>query len=76
MGATINLKNTKCIPNSLHPLPQPILLRSDNDAPVNVVSSFPYLGSILSNDCRSDLEVASNITKASQTFRSSRLLWY
>ena len=45
--------------------------------PVDVVSSFSYLGSILSDDCTSGAEVASHITRASHAFRSlSRMLWY
>ena len=53
-----------------------ILLCPGGD-PVDVVSSFPYLVSILSDDCTSSAEVSSRITRASQAFHSlSRILWY
>ena len=52
-------------PEPVHPFP--------NDAPVEVVSHFQYLGSIVQDDCSSDLEVDSRICK----FQSlSCILWY
>ena len=56
--------------------PKPISLRP-GEVPVEVVSNFQYLGSVVSSDCSPTAEVESRIAKASQAFRSlSRLLWY
>ena len=41
-----------------------------NDPPVEPVSSFQYLGSVIQEDCGSDLEVSSRICKVSQVFGS------
>ena len=58
------------------PMPEPIHL-FPNDVPVEVVSHFQYLGSIVQDDCGSALEVDSRICKASKAFQSlSRILWY
>ena len=57
-------------------LNEPISLRP-GEVPVQVVSNFQYLGSVVSSDCSPTAEVKSRIAKASQAFRSlSRLLWY
>ena len=54
----------------------PSLLRP-GEVPVEVVSNFQYLGSVVYSDCSPTAELESRIVKASQAFRSlSRLLWY
>ena len=79
MGLTISSKKTKTLavlPDNSHPKPEPISLRLD-DVPVEVVSNFQYLGSIVQDNCDSSVEVDSRISKASQAFRQlSRILWY
>ena len=58
-----------CTTHSHPSLPQP--------SPVEPVSSFQYLGSVIQEDCGSDLEVSSRICKASQAFGSlSHILLY
>ena len=78
-GLSISCSKTKTmavLPSSLYPQPAPIHL-SPNQPPVESVTSFQYLGSIVQDDCGSDLEVNSRICKASQAFGSlSRILWY
>ena len=74
LGLSISCTTTKTMamlpdlfprPEPVHPFP--------NDAPVEVVSHFQYLGSIVQDDCSSDLEVDSRICK----FQSlSCILWY
>ena len=60
----------------LFPRSEPVHL-FPNDALVEVVSHFQYLGSIVQDDCGSELEVDSRICKASKAFQSlSRILWY
>ena len=45
--------------------------------PVEVVSHFQYLGSIVQDDCGMDTEINSRICKASSAFQSlSRILWH
>ena len=58
--------------------PQPASIHlSPNQPLVESVTRFQYLGSIVQDDCGSDLEVNSRICKASQAFGSlSRILWY
>ena len=64
------------LPDGQWQVPVPIQLRDSND-PVEVASSFTYLGSVLADDCSLDAEVSARISRASQAFRSlSRLLWY
>ena len=47
------------------------------DEPIETVSHFHYLGSIVQNDCGLDIEINSRICKASHAFQSlSRILWY
>ena len=79
MGLSINYKKTKLLsvlPNDDIQPPSPILLHPDCD-PIEVVTSFQYLGSIVSNECTSDIEISSRITKASQSFGSlNRILWH
>ena len=66
----------KAILPDLIPRTEPVYL-FPNDASVEVVSHFQYLGSIVEDDCGSDLEVDSRIFKASKAFQSlSRILWY
>ena len=79
MGLTINYKKTKLLavlPGAdTHP-PSPISLHSDCD-PIEVVPSFQYLGSYLSNNCTLDIEISTWISKASQPDGSlNRILWY
>ena len=79
MGLSINYKKTKLLsilPNDDIQPPCPILLHPDCD-PIEVVTSFQYFGSIVSNECTSDIEISSRITKASQSFGSlNRILWH
>ena len=79
MGLSINYKKTKLLSVLLNvdiQPPAPILLHPDCE-PIEVVPSFQYLGSIISNEFTSALEVSSRITKASQSFGSlNRVLWH
>ena len=79
MGLTINCKKTKLLavlPDADAQPPAPILLHAESD-PIEVVPSFQYLGSTVSSDCTSIVEVSSRITKASQSFGSlNRILWH
>ena len=79
LGLTISYKKTKLLavlPSDSYPKPSPVRLRSEED-PIDVVTSFQYLGSIVSDDCSAGTEIDSRISKASQAFRSlSRILWY
>ena len=79
MGLSINYKKTKLLsvlPNDDIQPPSPILLHPDCD-PIEVVTSFQYLGSIVSNECTSDIEISSHITKVSQSFGSlNHILWH
>ena len=74
---TIGCSKTKTmavLPSSLCPAP---IHLSPNQSPVESVTSFQYLGSIMQDDCGSDLEVNSRICKASQAFGSlRRILWH
>ena len=79
MGLTINYKKTKLLavlPGAdAHP-PSPISLHPDCD-PIEVVPSFQYLGSYLSNNCTLDVEISTRITKSSQSYGSlNRILWH
>ena len=78
LGLSISCKKTKTmavLPDH-SPRPEPVHL-FPNEAPVEVVSHFQYLGSIVQDDCSSALEVDSRICKASKAFQSlSRILWY
>ena len=79
LGLTISCRKTKLLavlPSDSYPKPSPVSLRPGGD-PLDVVSCFEYLGSIVSDDCSADGEIDSRVTKASQAFRSlSRLLWH
>ncbi len=79
MGLSINCKKTKLLsvlPKVGSQSPSPILHHPNCD-PIEVVPSFQYLGSILSNECTSDTEISSRITKASQSFGAlNRILWH
>ena len=80
LGLTISCKKTKTLavlppdsPADLTPTPIHLFPREE---PIEVVSSFQYLGSTIQQDCSLDCEVNSRICKASTTFRSlSRVLW-
>ena len=79
MDLTINYKKMKLLTvlpdDDTQPL-SPILLHPESD-PIEVVPSFQYLGSTVSNDCTVDAEVSSRITKASQSYGSlNRILWH
>ena len=79
MGLTINYKKTKLLavlPTEDSSPPSPILLHPECD-PIEVVPSFQYLGSTVSDDCTVDAEVSVRITKASKAYGSlSRILWH
>ena len=79
MGLCISTKKTKIMAVLPYPScqpPKPTTLRPDED-PIEVVSSFQYLGSILENECGTDAEVSARISSASKVFRSlNRILWY
>ena len=79
MGLTITSKKTKTLavlPDNSHPKPEPISLHPD-DVPLEVVSNFQYLGSIVQDNCDSSVEVDPRISKASRAFRQlSHILWY
>ena len=79
VGLTISCSKTKImavLPDGTSQPPEPISLRP-GEVPFEVVSSFQYLGSVVSSDDSPTAEVESCIAKASQAFRSlSRLLWY
>ena len=56
--------------------PESITLHHSSD-PIEVVSSFEYLGSTISEDYSLNAEVEAHISKASRAFNSlSRVLWY
>ena len=78
-GLLISCSKTKTmavLPASHCAPPVPIHL-FPNHPPVEPVSSFQHLGSVIQEDCGSDLEVNSRICKASQAFSSlSHILWY
>ena len=79
MGLTINYKKIKLLavlPGADAHSPCSISLHPDCD-PIEVVSSFQYLGSYLSNNCSMDVEISTRITKASQSYGSlNRNLWH
>ena len=79
LGLSISCKKTKTLavlPTGSHQLPQPILLPTSDD-PIEVVSHFQYLGSVVQDDCNCDTEVDTRICKASAAFQSlSRILWF
>ena len=81
LGLTISCKKTKTLavlppnsPDALSPVP---IHHIPGAEPIEVVSHFQYLGSIVQNDCGMDKEISSRICKASAAFQSlSRILWY
>ena len=81
LGLTISGKKTKSLavlppesPQEQNPVP--IHLNS-GDEPIEVVSQFQYLGSIVQSDCGMDTEIGSRICKVSSAFKSlSRILWH
>ena len=79
LGLTISCSKTKplaVLPSDLYPEPVLISLFPDDD-PVEVVSNFQYLGSIVQDNCGTVIEVDSRICKSSKAFRSlCRILWY
>ena len=79
LGLTISCSKTKplaVLPSDLYPKPVPTNLFPDND-PVEVVSNFQHLGSIVQVNCGTAIEVDSRICKASKAFHSlCRILWY
>ena len=79
MGLTINYKKTKLLavlPNGDSLTPSSIVLHP-GCAPIEVVSSFEYLGSKVSSDCKLDAEVSTRITKASKAYGClGRILWH
>ena len=81
LGLAISCKKTKSLavlppnsPDALSPVPIHLIPGAE---PIEVVSHFQYLGSIVQNDCGMDKEISSRICKASTAFQSlSRILWY
>ena len=76
---TINYKKTELLavlPGAdAHP-PSPISLHPDCN-PIEVVPSFQYLGSYLSNNYTLDVEISTRITKTSQSYGSLiRIFWH
>ena len=81
LGLSISCAKTKTmavLPSDTDTCTQPAPIHLFPDQPrIEPVSSFQYLGSIVQDDCGSDLEVNSRICKASQAFGSlSHILWY
>ena len=72
LGLTISCSKTKTLavlPSHLYP--KPVLINLfPNDDPVEVVSSFQYLGSIVQDNCGTVIEVDSRICTASKAFHS------
>lgn len=57
-------------------MPEPIQF-SPSDDTIEVVSHFQYLGSVIQDNCNSNLEVDTRICKASSASHSlSRILWF
>ena len=79
LGLTISCSKIKplaVLPSDLYPKPVPINPFPDND-PVEVVSNFQHLGSIVQDNCGTTIEVDPRICKAFKAFRSlCRILWY
>ena len=79
LGLTISCSKTKplaVLPSDVYPKPVPINLFPDDD-PVEVVSNFQYLGSIVQDNCGTAIEGDSRICKAPKAFRSlCCILWY
>ena len=81
LGLTISCKKTKSLavlpsegPQIQSPVPIHLVPGGE---PIEVVSHFQYLGSIVQNDCGMEAEINSRICKASSAFQSlSRMLWY
>ena len=81
LGLTISCKKTKSLavlpsesPDVQSPVSIPLVPGGE---PIEVVSHFQYLGSIVQNDCGMDTEISSRICKALSAFQSlSRILWY
>ena len=79
LGLTISCKKTKSLavlPSESNQLPEAIQL-SPSDDPIETVSHFQYLGSVVQDNCNSDIEVHTRICRASSAFQSlSRILWF
>ena len=79
LGLTISCKKTKSLavlPSESNQLPEAIQL-SPSDDPIETVSHFQYLGSVVQDNCNSDIEVDTRICRASSAFQSlSRILWF
>ena len=71
IGLRINCEKTKAmqIGPGEHP---PILIMQQN---VDYVEEFPYLGSYMSSDGDSELDVRTRIGKAASTFQRLRHMW-
>ena len=73
-GIQLNLANTKyrhMAPESSQPM--------THQTPMNIeiINSFKYLGSILSNNSSIEEDINNRLSKASKVFRGlSRLIWY
>ena len=81
LGLTISCMKTKSLAvlppdDPATESPVPIHLVPEGE-PIEVVSHFQYLGSIVQDDCGMDTEINSRICKASSAFQSlSRILWH
>ena len=81
LGLTVSCKKTKSLAvlppdDPATESPVPIHLFPEGE-PIEVVSHFQYLGSIVQDDCGMDTEISSRICKASSAFQSlSRILWH
>lgn len=63
------------LPFNMYQKPHPVSLKPE-DVPIEVVSSFEYLGSVVSGNCSTDSDIGSMILKALLAFYSlSHILW-
>ena len=58
LGLKISCKKTKILAVCQHTYQEPeFVVLCDDDVPINVVDTFQYLGSIMSDDCTTDCEI-------------------
>ena len=81
LGLAISCKKTKTLAvlsSECSHIQTPVLISLvPGDKPIEVVSHFQYLGSIVQSDCGLDTEINSRIFKASHAFQSlSQIFWY
>ena len=76
LGLMISCSKTTVLPSELYPKPVSVNLFPDHD-PVEVVSNFQYLGSVVQDNCDTAIEMDSRICKASKAFHFlCCILWY